>query len=100
MARRVQGLDAEVAALDDVAVSERPVGAARQARALERVGEHRRVRVARAHGLEVRDVVAVMMGDEHVRDRQAMAVDGATIGSGGPPASIRTALPSGRSPTT
>ena len=44
VARRVQRLDAEAAALDDVALVERAVGAAGQARGLEGVREHGRAR--------------------------------------------------------
>ena len=76
VAGRVQGLDAQVAALDDVALRERPVGTARQARCLEGVRQHGRIGVALAHRVEVRDVVAVVVGDQDVRDLQAMAVDG------------------------
>jgi hypothetical protein len=57
----VQGLDAKTAALDDIALVERPVGAAGQAISLEAVREHGRARIARPHRLEVRDVVAMVV---------------------------------------
>ena len=59
-----------------------------------------RARRSASDRLEVRDMVAVVMGQEHVRDGQSMRSTAATIGSTGPPASIRTALPPARSPTT
>ena len=70
----VQGLDAEVAALDDVAVAERRIGAAGQPRALERVGEDGHG-VALAHLVEVRDVIAVVVRDEDVGHAEAVPLD-------------------------
>jgi hypothetical protein len=76
----VQGLDAQVAALHGIALTERAVCAAREAGRLEGVRQHGRIGVARAHRLEVRDMVAVVVGDQDVRDAEAMAIDGCDDG--------------------
>ncbi len=62
-----------LARLDDVAVREPSLDAVESCR-LERMGEHRHAE-ALAVGVEVRDVVAVMVRQQHVRDRQPKALD-------------------------
>ena len=73
VARRVEALDPQVARLDDVAVDERALDVL-QPRGLERMREHGHREPVEVV-LELRDVVAVVVGEEDVGDGQAEAVD-------------------------
>ena len=63
------------------------------------VGEHRRVRPALEQLVELGDVVVVVVGEQHVRDGQAVLVGLPSSGSTGPPASTRNASPPGSAAT-
>ena len=73
MPGRVQHVDAQPAALDDVAVGERRVDPADRV-SLECVREHRNL-VAAAVLVEVRDVVAVVVRQQHMGGPQPVALD-------------------------